>query len=149
MADSVHPGDTAGAFAPADAGGGESTLRRFNSIPLVWVTSLTPAALLSSRDVYSYLMQGVTVHDRFDPYIEGAVVNSGPVLLEISADWRNTTAPYGPLYSGIGEAITRIVGDSTTAGVILYCIMCLLGFAVIAWLILRIARVLGVNPAFA
>ena len=71
------------------------------------------------------------------------------MLLEVSADWRNTTTPYGPLHLGIGEVITRLVGDNITVGVILYRMVCLLGFAAIVWSIPRIARELGANPAFA
>lgn len=143
-----------GTEKPADsatvhAGSDESTLRRFNSILLAWAIPLSLAAPLFSRDVYSYLMQGAMVRDGFDPYTEGAAANPGPMLLEVSADWRNTTTPYGPLHLGIGEVITRIVGDNITVGVILYRIVCLLGFAAIVWSIPRIARALGANPAFA
>lgn len=135
--------------ATVHAGSDESTLRRFNSILLAWAIPLSLAAPLFSRDVYSYLMQGAMVRDGFDPYTEGAAANPGPMLLEVSADWRNTTTPYGPLHLGIGEVITRIVGDNITVGVILYRIVCLLGFAAIVWSIPRIARALGANPAFA
>ena len=149
VAGSAHSGATADAMASAHAGGDESTLRRFNSILLAWAIPLALAAPLFSRDVYSYLMQGAMVRDGFDPYTEGAAANPGPMLLEVSADWRNTTTPYGPLHLGIGEVITRIVGDNITVGVILYRIVCLLGFAAIVWSIPRIARELGANPAFA
>ncbi|MDC7116747.1 alpha-(1-_6)-mannopyranosyltransferase A [Corynebacterium amycolatum] len=149
VAGSAHDGDAADAAVPANAGGDESTLRRFNSILMAWAIPLALAAPLFSRDVYSYLMQGAMVRDGFDPYTEGAAANPGPMLLEVSADWRNTTTPYGPLHLGIGEVITRIVGDNITVGVILYRIVCLLGFAAIVWSIPRIARELGANPAFA
>ncbi|STC40574.1 alpha-(1-_6)-mannopyranosyltransferase A [Corynebacterium amycolatum] len=149
VAGSAPSGATADAMAIASTGGDESTLRRFNSILLAWAIPLALAAPLFSRDVYSYLMQGAMVHDGFDPYTEGAAANPGPMLLEVSADWRNTTTPYGPLHLGIGEVITRLVGDNITVGVILYRIVCLLGFAAIVWSIPRIARELGANPAFA
>ena len=149
VAGSAPSGATADAMAIASTGGDESTLRRFNSILLAWAIPLALAAPLFSRDVYSYLMQGAMVRDGFDPYTEGAAANPGPMLLEVSADWRNTTTPYGPLHLGIGEVITRIVGDNITVGVILYRIVCLLGFAAIVWSIPRIARELGANPAFA
>ena len=60
---------------------------------MCWVAPLLCAAPLASRDVYSYLMQGAMVRDGFDPYVEGAAVNPGPFLLEVSHDWRNTTTP--------------------------------------------------------
>ena len=107
------------------------------------------AAPLMSRDVYSYLMQGAMVRDGFDPYSEGAAINPGPYLLEVSHDWRNTTTPYGPLHLWIGNGVTTAVGDNVMAGIIIYKFISLAGFAAIAWAIPRIARRLGGDPALA
>ena len=79
VAGSAHDGDAADAAVPANAGGDESTLRRFNSILMAWAIPLALAAPLFSRDVYSYLMQGAMVRDGFDPYTEGAAANPGPM----------------------------------------------------------------------
>lgn len=114
-----------------------------------WVIPLLFTAPLMSRDVYSYLMQGAMFRDGFDPYSQGAAVNPGPMLLEVSHDWRNTTTPYGPLHLWLGEGITRIVGDNITAGVMFYKAVSVLGFAALAWAIPVIARHLGGNPALA
>lgn len=107
------------------------------------------AAPLMSRDVYSYLMQGAMVRDGFDPYSEGAAVNPGPYLLEVSHDWRNTTTPYGPLHLWIGNGVTSFVGENVMAGIICYKFISLAGFAAIAWAVPRIARQLGGDPALA
>ncbi|WP_273413849.1 alpha-(1-_6)-mannopyranosyltransferase A [Corynebacterium appendicis] len=107
------------------------------------------AAPLMSRDVYSYLMQGAMVRDGFDPYSEGAAINPGPYLLEVSHDWRNTTTPYGPLHLWIGNGVTSFVGDNVMAGIICYKFISLAGFATIAWAVPRIARRLGGDPALA
>jgi len=115
----------------------------------VWILPLLPAAPMLSRDVYSYLMQGAMLRDGYDPYTQGAAVNPGPYLLEVSHDWRNTTTPYGPLHLWIGEGVTRLVGDNVTAGVIVYKLISVLGFAAIAWAVPRIARALGGDPALA
>jgi alpha-1,6-mannosyltransferase len=115
----------------------------------VWVLPLIPAAPMLSRDVYSYLMQGAMLRDGFDPYTQGAAVNPGPFLLEVSHDWRNTTTPYGPLHLWIGEGITRLTGDHVTAGVIMYKLISVAGFAAIAWAVPRIARRLGGDPVLA
>ncbi|SQG65020.1 alpha mannopyranosyltransferase [Corynebacterium renale] len=114
-----------------------------------WLVPLVFAAPIMSRDVYSYLMQGAMLRDGHNPYSEGAAANPGPMLLEVSHDWRNTTTPYGPLHLWLGEGITRIVGDSVTAGVFLYKIVSLAGFALIAWSVPRIAELLGGNPRLA
>lgn len=115
----------------------------------LWIVPLIVAAPILSRDVYSYLMQGAMTRDGFDPYEEGAAVNPGPYLLEVSHDWRNTTTPYGPLHLWIGEGVTTVVGDNVAAGLIAYKIISLIGFAAIAWAIPRIATLLGGDPALA
>ena len=110
----------------------ETRLNGLNRSLLWWLVPLSLSAPIFSRDIYSYLMQGAMMRDGFDPYSEGAAVNPGPMLLEVSADWRNTTTPYGPLHLGINEVITRIVGDNISVGVVLFRILCVLGFLAIA-----------------
>nr|WP_306515221.1 alpha-(1->6)-mannopyranosyltransferase A [Corynebacterium sp.] len=127
----------------------QSAPRRVRKHIIVWVAPLLLAGPLASRDVYSYLMQGAMLRDGFDPYNDGAAVNPGPYLLEVSHDWRNTTTPYGPLHLWTGEIITTIVGDNVTAGIIAYKLLSVLGFAGIVYAIPRIARILGGNPALA
>lgn len=127
-------------------GAGEGFVR---SALWAWTAPLLLAAPLMSRDVYSYLMQGAMVRDGFDPYSEGAAVNPGPYLLEVSHDWRNTTTPYGPLHLWIGSGVTSAVGDNVMAGIILYKFISVAGFAAIAWSIPRIAQRLGGDPVLA
>ena len=114
-----------------------------------WCLPLLFSAPILSRDVYSYLMQGAMVRDGFDPYTEGAAVNPGAYLLEVSHDWRNTTTPYGPLHLWIGEGITTLVGDNVAAGVVAYKVVSVLGFLAIAFAVERIARHLGGDPTMA
>ncbi|AWB81558.1 alpha-(1-_6)-mannopyranosyltransferase A [Corynebacterium yudongzhengii] len=124
-------------------------LRTVRKALLSWCAPLIIAAPILSRDVYSYLMQGAMVRDGFDPYNEGAAVNPGPYLLEVSHDWRNTTTPYGPLHLWIGEGVTTAVGDNVTAGVIAYKFISLAGFIAIAFAVEKIAARLGGDPALA
>lgn len=116
---------------------------------IAWIVPLVAAAPMMSRDVYSYLMQGAMHRDGFDPYTEGAAVNPGPYLLEVSHDWRNTTTPYGPLHLWMGEGVTTLVGDNVAAGLIVYKLISVLGFAAIAWAVPKITRHLGGDPALA
>lgn len=127
----------------------EGGVRELQRILIAWVTPLLFAGPMASRDVYSYLMQGAMVRDGFDPYTEGAAVNPGPFLLEVSQDWRNTTTPYGPLHLWIGKIVTTVVGDNVTVGIIIYKLLSLSGFVLIAWTVPRIARKLGADPAVA
>ncbi|WP_051952281.1 alpha-(1-_6)-mannopyranosyltransferase A [Corynebacterium ureicelerivorans] len=114
-----------------------------------WTGALACSAPILSRDVYSYLMQGAMLRDGFDPYSEGAAVNPGPFLWEVSHDWRNTTTPYGPLHLGLGKAVTTLVGDNVTAGLIAYRLIAVAGFALIVWSVPRIAKAIGGDPALA
>ena len=114
-----------------------------------WAAPLALSVPIMSRDVYSYLMQGAMLRDGFDPYSQGAAINPGPYLWEVSHDWRNTTTPYGPLHLGIGKAVTSIVGDNVTAGLIAYRLIALAGFAFVAWSVPRLAHYAGGDPAFA
>ncbi|MCZ9308294.1 alpha-(1-_6)-mannopyranosyltransferase A [Corynebacterium uberis] len=151
---SAYPATTSSpqpqAASEASAGAAPANLtRRVYRCLVWWIVPLIGAAPLLSRDVYSYLMQGAMVRDGFDPYTQGAAINPGPMLLEVSHDWRNTTTPYGPLHLWLGQGITRIVGDNITVGVILYKLVSIIGFAAIAWAIPRLATHLGGNPAVA
>ena len=115
----------------------------------LWSGVLALCAPILSRDVYSYLMQGAMLRDGFDPYSEGAAVNPGPYLWEVSHDWRNTTTPYGPLHLGLGKAVTWLVGDNVTAGLVVYRLISVAGFALIVWAVPRIAKQVGGDPALA
>ena len=128
---------------------GQWRLHRIRTCLWSWIAPLLFATPLMSRDVYSYLMQGAMVRDGFDPYSEGAAVNPGPYLLEVSHDWRNTTTPYGPLHLWVGNGVTSLVGENVAAGLIVYKLISVAGFAAIAWAIPRIADRLDGDPALA
>lgn len=126
-----------------------ASLKKVRTTVLCWIIPLIPADPILSRDVFSYLMQGAMVRDGFDPYTEGASVDPGPMLLEVSRDWRNTTTPYGPLHLWISESITSLVGDNVSLGILLYKALSLGGFLVLCWAIPRIAAKLGGSPTVA
>ncbi|AZA08913.1 alpha-(1-_6)-mannopyranosyltransferase A [Corynebacterium pseudopelargi] len=115
----------------------------------IWVLPLVFAAPIMSRDIYSYLMQGALLRDGFDPYTQGASANPGPLLYEVSHDWRNTTTPYGPLHLWLGKLITSVFPGSIAAEIALFKLASVAGFAAIAWSVPRIATALGADPAYA
>jgi len=132
-----------------DLSHGRARLSTLTRAIWLWTAPLAFAAPILSRDVYSYLMQGAMMRDGFDPYEEGAAVNPGPYLWEVSHDWRNTTTPYGPLHLGLGKLVTTAVGDNVALGVVVYKLLSLAGFALIAHSVPRIASRIGGNPAVA
>lgn len=121
-----------------------ATLRR--SAIAAWIGPLALAGPLMSRDIYSYLMQGTLARDGFNAYEVGAAANPGPLLFEVSADWRNTTTPYGPLHMGLGRAITSITGDNITAGILAFKLVSIASVLVMAWAVAQLATHLGVRP---
>lgn len=130
----------------------ESAQTRLRTVRNVLIATIAPlffAAPMMSRDVYSYLMQGAMLRDGFDPYTEGAAVNPGPFLLEVSHDWRNTTTPYGPLHLWLGDIITTIVGDNVTLGVVVYKLISIAGFIGIAYGVSGIAEYFHADRATA
>lgn len=119
-------------------------LRR--SMLIAWIAPLLFAGPLMSRDLYSYLMQGTLARDGINAYEHGAAANPGPILFEVSADWRNTTTPYGPLHLWIGEGITSITGDNITAGMLAYKLLSIGSVVIMMWGVANLARFCGIRP---
>ncbi len=107
---------------------------------------------LFSRDVYSYLAQSEIVRRGFDPYALGPAEALGvadPFTSGVSNMWRDTPAPYGPLFLGIGSWLTGIAGTNVAVGVLLQRLVALVGFGLIVWALPRLARRCGVAPGTA
>ncbi|HIW92711.1 MAG TPA: alpha-(1-_6)-mannopyranosyltransferase A [Candidatus Corynebacterium avicola] len=94
---------------------------------VAWVAPFVLAGPVMSRDVYSYLMQGTLARDGLNAYEVGASANPGRLFFEVSADWRNTTTPYGPLHLWLGEGIVRVTGENITLGVLAYKLVSIAG----------------------
>ncbi|HEY3259115.1 MAG TPA: polyprenol phosphomannose-dependent alpha 1,6 mannosyltransferase MptB [Pseudonocardiaceae bacterium] len=118
----------------------------------MWAVPLAIAPPLFSKDVYSYLAQSAMVARGIDPYTTGVADGLGvadPLVRTIPNLWRNTPAPYGPLFLGLGRLITAIAGDNVVASVLLHRVLALTGLAMIIWALPRLARRFGVDPVCA
>ena len=58
--------------------------------------------------------------------------------------WRDTPAPYGPLFLWIGQGISAITGENIVAAVLCHRLVVLLGVGLIVWATPRLARRCGV-----
>ncbi|WP_298175645.1 polyprenol phosphomannose-dependent alpha 1,6 mannosyltransferase MptB [Saccharomonospora sp.] len=119
---------------------------------LPWVLPLMVIPPLFSRDVYSYLAQSEIVRRGFDPYSLGPAEALGvadPFTSGVSNMWRDTPAPYGPLFLEIGSWLTGIAGTNVAVGVLLQRLVALVGFGLIVWALPRLARRCGVAPGTA
>ncbi|HJQ47683.1 MAG TPA: polyprenol phosphomannose-dependent alpha 1,6 mannosyltransferase MptB [Amycolatopsis sp.] len=119
---------------------------------IMWLTPLMFVPPMFSRDVYSYLAQSEIVHRGLDPYALGPAQALGvgdPLTSGVPNIWRDTPAPYGPLFLRLGGWISGLVGENVVAGVLLQRALALVGVVLIVWALPRLARRFGVEPATA
>jgi alpha-1,6-mannosyltransferase len=118
----------------------------------LWAAPLAIAPPLFSRDVYSYLAQSAIAVLGLDPFELGPADALGidhPLTSGVPTIWRDTGAPYGPLFLVLGGVITRLTGDDVLLGVIAHRVLALAGFAMIIWALQRLARRVGADPTAA
>jgi alpha-1,6-mannosyltransferase len=114
---------------------------------LLWVLPLLIAPPMYSRDVYSYLAQSEIATNGLDPYKVGPATGLGldhVFTLSVPTMWRETPAPYGPLFLWIGEGISALTGENIVLAVLCHRLMVLVGVGLIVWATPRLARRCGV-----
>jgi alpha-1,6-mannosyltransferase len=114
---------------------------------LVWALPLLIAPPMYSKDVYSYLAQSQIARLGLDPYRVGPAPGLGldhVFTLSVPSLWRETPAPYGPLFLWIGRSISALTGDNIVAAVLFHRLIVLLGVGLIVWATPRLARRCGV-----
>src|ERR1700710_2227482 len=114
---------------------------------LLWVLPLLIAPPMFSKDVYSYLAQSRICWLGLDPYRVGPATGLGlghVFTLSVPSLWRETPAPYGPLFLWIGRGISSVTGENIVAAVLCHRLVVLLGVGLIVWATPRLARRCGV-----
>ncbi|AKN17325.1 hypothetical protein MHAE_16621 [Mycobacterium haemophilum DSM 44634] len=114
---------------------------------LLWTLPLLIAPPMYSKDVYSYLAQSQISLQGLDPYRVGpaSALGLGQVFtLSVPSLWRETPAPYGPLFLWIGRGISALTGDNIVAAVLCHRLVVLIGVGLIVWATPRLARRCGV-----
>src|SRR5437588_294157 len=119
-------------------------------VAALWCLPLVLCPPLFSGDVYSYLAQGTIVHLGRSPYhvtpnLLGGL-GQGHVLSAVDPFWRGTTAPYGPLFLAAVSVIVSVTGSNLVVGAMLVRVLALIGLALIAAFLPRLARALGADP---
>lgn len=102
-----------------------------------------------SHDAYSYAAQGWLLHNNINPYDVGPGVLPGQFADQVSWEWRDTPAPYGPLSLRLSQLLVVIAGFEPVLSTLLQRIPALLGVVLIGWCTPRIARRVGVSPSAA
>lgn len=114
---------------------------------LLWAIPLLIAPPMYSKDVYSYLAQSEISLQGLDPYEVGPATGLGldhVFTLSVPSLWRETPAPYGPLFLWIGQSISAITGENIVWAVLFHRLVVLLGVGLIVWATPRLARRCGV-----
>jgi hypothetical protein len=116
----------------------------------LWACPLVVGPPLFSRDVYSYLAQGMLAHLQLSPYVYSpnvlGVTGFGNLLAAVSPVWRLTTAPYGPLFVSMAAWLAGMSGGHITGGAFLLRLPELAGIALIAATLPPLARRMGADP---
>ncbi|MEE1756271.1 polyprenol phosphomannose-dependent alpha 1,6 mannosyltransferase MptB [Streptomyces sp. SP18CS02] len=110
-----------------------------------WAGPLLLAPPLYSADVYSYIAQGAMVLEGHDVY------SAGPSVLDpqgIGADaaasvgghWRDTPAPYGPVFLVLAQAVTWVTGGRIVPAVIGMRLIAVAAVVLIVWAVRHLAR---------
>ena len=110
---------------------------------LLWALPLALAPPMFSKDVYSYLAQSAITARGLDPYSLGPAAALGvddPLTRTIPTIWRDTPAPYGPLFLMLGRGITALTGSDVIQGVFAHRSSRSCGVALIIWALPRLAR---------
>lgn len=118
----------------------------------LWALPLALAPPMFSRDVYSYIAQSAIASRGLDPYTVGpgpALGLDDPLTLSIPTIWRDTPAPYGPLFLMLGRMITGLTGDDVVAAVFAHRFLAVVGLGLMVWALPRLARRFGVDPSAA
>ncbi len=137
--------------------GGRSPQRRMtrkqaDRTLMLWIAPIIVAPPLLSKDIYSYLAQSAIAQRGMDPYVVSPVRGLGVddiLTRSVPNLWRDTPAPYGPLFIWLGKGITTITGDNITAAIFLHRMLALVGIALIVWALPRLAKRCGVSSVAA
>src|SRR5215208_5922516 len=114
---------------------------------LLWVLPLLIAPPMYSRDVYSYLAQSEISLQGLNPYRIGPAPGLGldhVFTLSVPNLWRETPAPYGPLFLWIGRGISGLTGENIVEAVLCHRLVVHAGVGLIVWATPRLARRCGV-----
>ncbi len=112
-----------------------------------WGTPLVLGPPLFSRDLYSYVAQGLIAKGGHNPYVTSPqILGNDPVLAGIASVWRDTPAPYGPVAAASTEITARIGGHSLFTQVVVARLPAVVGMVLLLVFVGRLATKLGFDP---
>ena len=111
---------------------------------VLWALPFLVVPPFGSRDVYSYACQGYLYVHGLSPYDVGVDSLPCPWLDAVSPIWRDTAAPYGPLFVLTSAGVFRLAGESLVGVVLAFRLVALAGLAAVALGLPVLARRCGV-----
>jgi alpha-1,6-mannosyltransferase len=111
----------------------------------LWLLPFLVVPPMGSRDVYSHACQGLLYAEGLNPYEVGVASLPCPWIDSISFIWRDTPAPYGPLFVLLAAGIVKL-GGSLVPVIVLFRLLAVVGVALTAWFLPVLARRCGVPP---
>ncbi|MFJ2027191.1 polyprenol phosphomannose-dependent alpha 1,6 mannosyltransferase MptB [Streptomyces sp. NPDC087897] len=110
-----------------------------------WTAPFLLAPPLYSADVYSYIAQGSMVVEGHDVYTLGPSALDpggigGDAAASVGNHWRDTPAPYGPLFLLLSATVARTTGGTIVPAVLAMRLIALVALALIVWSLRRLAR---------
>jgi hypothetical protein len=114
---------------------------------VAWGSPLVLGPPLFSRDLYSYVAQGLLAKSGKSPYTTSpAALADNPVYLGIASVWRHTPAPYGPLSVLSASGMVRLAGRSLSSQVMVMRLPEILGMVLLMVAVPRLTRRNGADP---
>lgn len=112
---------------------------------ICWMLPQLFAFPLFSRDVFSYFAQGRVMQSGLNPYEHG--VSSVNNFFQYGADpmWAESAPPYGPFFLWIEQLVAEAAGNSVDTALYLFRLVALLGVAMIAYYVPKLAALHGIN----
>jgi alpha-1,6-mannosyltransferase len=125
-------------------------IRKLAGMLALWIVPLLLVAPLFSRDVFSYAAQGEMMSHHISPYLYGPGTDgSGQFVGPVDNLWINTPAPYGPLFLMVDGWFASLSGHNALVTVLFLRFMSIVGVALIAYCIPKLARSYGRDPGSA
>ncbi|MEU7584886.1 polyprenol phosphomannose-dependent alpha 1,6 mannosyltransferase MptB [Micromonospora sp. NPDC049230] len=109
----------------------------------LWALPLLVAPPLGSRDVYSYACQGWTYAHGVDPYAVPVAAAGCPWADAVAPIWRDTPAPYGPVFVLLA-ALAVVLGGGLTGTIVALRVIAVAGLLLGALCLPGLARAAGV-----
>lgn len=113
----------------------------------LWAAPLLLAPPMFSRDVYSYLAQGLMLDAGLDVYRHGPAMLGGPVAAEVPPIWQHAPSPYGPVFLIVARAVTVVSDTHLLGGVLAMRLVAVLGLGLLVLAVPPLARAGGVGVA--